>query len=166
MAPATLHEVDEWVVEQADLLVDECFEAYEGYDFGAVMTGVHNFCRQQLSAFYSDAIKDFMYCDREDSERRRSGQYACYSVAKVLAQLMAPVLVHTAEEAWTKMHETMGIPCESIHMSVIKRPDSSRLQDIEDRVRGHGTCRRLRCVGLDFGGVRRRVDRVRRTIST
>ncbi len=131
MAPATLHEVDEWVVEQADLLVDECFEAYEGYDFGAVMTGVHNFCRQQLSAFYSDAIKDFMYCDREDSERRRSGQYACYSVAKVLAQLVAPVLVHTAEEAWTKMHETMGIPCESIHMSVIKRPDSSRLQDIE-----------------------------------
>jgi isoleucyl-tRNA synthetase len=128
MAPVTLHEVDEWVVEQADLLVDECFQAYESFDFGAVMTGVHNFCRQQLSAFYSDAIKDFMYCDREDSERRRSGQFACYSVAKVLAQLVAPVLVHTAEEAWTKMHETMGVPCDSIHMSVFNRPDASRLR--------------------------------------
>ena len=131
MAPAKLEELDEWLVEQVDLLVDDCVSSYEGFDFGAVMTSVHNFCRQQLSAFYSDAIKDFMYCDREDSVRRRSGQQACYYAAKALAQLVAPVLVHTAEETWTKMHETMGLTNDSIHTSVFARPDSSRLQEIE-----------------------------------
>jgi isoleucyl-tRNA synthetase len=130
-APIKLHELDEWIVEQADLLVDDCVSAYESFDFGTVMTGVHNFCRQQLSSFYSDAIKDFMYCDREDSERRRSGQQACLYVAKALTQLVAPILAHTAEEAWTKMHETMGLKADSIHVTTFGRPDSSRLQDIE-----------------------------------
>ena len=130
-APSQLNELDEWVAEQVDLLVDECVDSYENFDFGAVMTSVHNFCRQQLSAFYSDAIKDHMYCDAEDSSRRRSTQQACYLVAKALIQLVAPVMVHTAEEAWTKMHETMGLAHDSIHTTVFGRPDSSRLQDIE-----------------------------------
>ena len=131
MAPAKLQELDEWVVEQVDLLADECVSSYEDFDFGAVMTGVHNFCRQQLSAFYSDAIKDHVYCDREDSERRRSTQQACYYVAKSLIQLVTPVLVHTAEESWKKMHETMSVPFDTVHVEVFGRPDSSRLQDIE-----------------------------------
>lgn len=131
LAPAQLNDLDEWIVEQVDLLADECVGAYDLYDFGAVMTAVHNFCRQQLSAFYSDAIKDHMYCDVEVSPRRKSTQQACYYTAKMLTQLIAPVLVHTSEEAWTKMHETMAVPFESIHVSVFGRPDSSRLQEIE-----------------------------------
>ncbi len=131
MAPAKLEDLDEWMIEQIDLLVDECVSDYESFDFGAVMTGVHNFCRQQLSAFYLDAIKDHMYCDKEDSPRRRSTQQACYIVAKALTQLVAPVLVHTAEEAWKTMHQTMGVPIDSVFLSVYHRPDASRLQDIE-----------------------------------
>ncbi|MBS1701747.1 MAG: isoleucine--tRNA ligase [Armatimonadetes bacterium] len=130
-APAQLFELDEWIVEQTDLLIDDCVASYEEFDFGAVMSAVHNFCRQQLSSFYSDAIKDHMYCDKEDSPRRRSTQEACFRVAKAIIQLVAPVLVHTAEESWKKMHDTMGLPCNSVHESAFARPDSSRLQDIE-----------------------------------
>lgn len=131
MAPKQLLELDEWIIEQSELLTDECVASYEGFDFGSVMTAVHNFCRQQLSAFYSDAIKDRMYCDSEASEARRSGQHACHVVASALIRLVAPVLVHTAEEAWTKMHETMGVTSDSVHVGVFGRPSASRLQDIE-----------------------------------
>ena len=131
MAPVKLQDLDEYIVEQTDLLVDDCIGSYESFDFGAVMSSIHNFCRQQLSSFYSDAIKDHMYCDKDDSVRRRSTQQACYLVSKAIIQLVAPVLVHTAEEAWTKVHETMGLTNETVHGSVFPRPDASRLQDIE-----------------------------------
>jgi isoleucyl-tRNA synthetase len=132
MAPLTLLDLDEWVVEQVQLLADECVNSYRDFDFGAVMTAVHNFCRQQLSSFYLDAIKDRMYCDREDSEARRSGQTACYLVSQTLISLIAPVLVHTAEEASKKMLTTCGVTgIESVHLSTFKLPDASRLQDIQ-----------------------------------
>lgn len=131
MKPEKLQDLDQWVIDQADLLIDECAASYEAFDFGNVMTVVHNFCRQQLSAFYLDAIKDRMYCDGETWESRRSGQYACYAVASAIIRLVAPVLSHTAEEAWQKMHETMGEACESIHVQRFNRPDASRLADIE-----------------------------------
>jgi isoleucyl-tRNA synthetase len=130
-APSKMLDLDEWIVEQADLLMDECVASYEDFDFGAVMTSVHNFCRQQLSSFYSDAIKDRMYCDAENSEGRRSGQEACWLVARTLTRLIAPVLIHTAEEAWKKMHETVGLAAGTIHADAFTRPDASRLQDIE-----------------------------------
>ncbi|MFX9758541.1 class I tRNA ligase family protein, partial [Acinetobacter baumannii] len=43
-----LVEVDEWILEQTDLLVDECVRAYGEYDFGKVITSVHNFCVNEL----------------------------------------------------------------------------------------------------------------------
>jgi isoleucyl-tRNA synthetase len=125
-----LEPLDQWVYEQALALSDQCVGSYESYDFGSVMTNVHNFCRQQLSAFYSDAIKDRMYCDLENSPARRSGQTACYLVAKMLIQLAAPVLAHTAEESWQKLHETIGEPCGSIHLELFDRASEEQLKDI------------------------------------
>jgi isoleucyl-tRNA synthetase len=61
---------------------------------------VHVFCVNDLSAFYLDVQKDVMYCAGADSPRRRSAQTATAHVADVLVRLLAPVLVHTAEEAW------------------------------------------------------------------
>jgi isoleucyl-tRNA synthetase len=131
LKPAELLDLDEWIVEQTDLLISEVVGSYESYDFGAVMTAVHNFCRQQLSAFYSDAIKDRMYCDGEGWESRRSGQAACEYVSRALIKLVAPVLVHTAEESWLKMHETMAIPAESIFLSEFDVPSEERMSEIE-----------------------------------
>ncbi|RYG26228.1 isoleucine--tRNA ligase, partial [bacterium] len=97
--------LDEWAVEQADLLVADVVDAYERYDFGAVVHSVHNFCRETLSKFYLDAIKDRMYCEATDSALRRSGQAACREVLVRLTALVAPILAHTAEETWGKLRE-------------------------------------------------------------
>jgi isoleucyl-tRNA synthetase len=130
-APATLQKVDEWVIEQVELLSDDCVAAYERFDFGSAISSVHNFCRQQLSSFYLDAIKDRMYCDGDEWESRRSGQYACFVVSQHLIKLIAPVLVHTAEEAWKKMHETVGVPTDSVHLQTFGAPSAERLSEIE-----------------------------------
>jgi isoleucyl-tRNA synthetase len=124
----TLLPIDQWFIEQADLLVADCIDAYERFDFGTVMSSVHNFCRQQLSAFYADAVKDRMYCDAEDSAERRSGQQACYEVAEKLIKLIAPVLVHTAEESWLKMHETLGVKPTSVFFETF---DAVSIDEIE-----------------------------------
>ncbi len=123
---APLLDLDEWIIEQVDLLTVDCVEAYRRYDFGTAIGSVHNFCAKELSRLYLDAIKDRMYCDAADSETRWSGQYACDYVLRRLVKLLAPILSHTAEEAWAKMGETT-----SIHTAVFDEVSEDRLQDIE-----------------------------------
>ncbi len=124
--------LDEWVVEQTDLLVNDCVDAYEKFDFGGVVNSVHNFCREELSKFFLDVVKDRMYCEAADSYERRSGQTACYHVLTKLVKLVAPILSHTAEETWTKIHEVVGLGTPStIHAAIFEGPDADRLLEIE-----------------------------------
>ncbi len=76
------------------------FEAYEVYRFYQVL---QNFCAADLSAFYFDILKDRLYTDGRDSSSRRSAQTVLWHLLRHLARLMAPVLVHIAEETWTAM---------------------------------------------------------------
>jgi isoleucyl-tRNA synthetase len=132
--PAELEDVDEWVIEQTELLVADCVDAYRRYDFNAVINAVHNFCGKELSRFYLDAIKDRMYCDATDSSYRRSGQVACRRVLISLLKLVAPIVVHTAEETWTKLREQglldPGEP-ETVHAATFDAPSAERLGEIE-----------------------------------
>lgn len=131
MAPAELLPLDEWIVEQVDLLVNDSISAYQSYDFGKVIGDVYAFTRQQLSNFYMDVIKDRMYCDAEDSEARRSGQAASLYVVESLLKLLAPILVHTAEETWMKLHEVLGEEADSIHVAEFNAPSEERMEEIE-----------------------------------
>jgi isoleucyl-tRNA synthetase len=125
-------DLDQWAMEQTDLLMDDCLDAYQRYDFGAVVAAVHNFCKDQLSKFYLDAIKDRMYCDGKDSPERVSGQAACYGILIRLTKILAPILTHTCEETWRKLAE--GVPGHegSIHEQEFQVPDRERLDAIED----------------------------------
>jgi isoleucyl-tRNA synthetase len=62
---------------------------------------VHNFCSSDLSAFYFDIRKDALYCDRPDTLRRRAARTVLDHLHRCLCTWLAPVLVFTAEEAWT-----------------------------------------------------------------
>ncbi len=127
---ADLLELDAWVIEQTDLLVSECQKRYDAFDFGTVITAVHNFCVNELSRFYLDAIKDRMYCDGKDWNSRKSGQVACLYVLKRLVKLIAPILCHTAEEVYSRLPLNDGERRESVHMEVIDSVDEERLSSI------------------------------------
>lgn len=125
-------DLDRWVTEQVDLLVADCVSSYQLYDFDRVMSAVHNFCRDELSKFYLDAIKDRMYCDHPSSPARRSGQAACLYVADRILRLVAPVLVHTAEETWMKLQELrLAEDDRTIHAQEFRAPSEERLAEIE-----------------------------------
>lgn len=126
-------DVDRWVVDQTDLLVADCVDAYRRFDFRAVIEGVHNFCAKELSKFYLDAIKDRMYCDAKESDARRSGQAACHYVLLALLKLVAPIVVHTAEETWAKLREQGLLPqdaFETVHAATFDAPSADRLEEI------------------------------------
>ncbi len=98
--------IDQWIVEKADCLAEVCLEHYRDYRFKEALTAVHNFCVNEVSAFYLDAIKDRMYCDGADWPSRRSAQRACWSVLRTLTLLICPILPHTAEEVYSRMPGT------------------------------------------------------------
>ena len=89
-----------WVLAELDQLAETVERAYEEFDFQGVHKALYNFCNDTLSAEYLGLIKDRMYCDGADSARRLSSQQALYTIADTLCRLLAPVLCHTADEAY------------------------------------------------------------------
>jgi isoleucyl-tRNA synthetase len=73
-----------------------------------------------------DLLKDRLYCDAKDSLSRRSAQTAMHKILDALARLLAPVLVHTAEEVYEAMN-TKTETAESIHL--LKMPQVDKAVD-------------------------------------
>ena len=55
------------------------------------------------SAFYLDVIKDRLYTLAANDPGRRAAQTVLYIILRNLVKMIAPVLVHTAEEIWRHM---------------------------------------------------------------
>ncbi|RYG79371.1 isoleucine--tRNA ligase, partial [bacterium] len=125
-ADAELLPFDQWIVEETERLSAEVAAAYTEYRFTDAIVAVHTFCRERLSKFYLDAIKDRMYCDGLDWPSRQSGARACAEIARRLILLLAPITAHTAEEAWSKLGELTGEDLGSVHMATFLLPDEAR----------------------------------------
>ncbi|MDX1933921.1 MAG: isoleucine--tRNA ligase [Capsulimonadales bacterium] len=92
--------LDRYALSRLQKLVAACTTAFERYDFQEASQAILLFCGTELSAFYLDVLKDRLYTLLPEDPKRRSSQTALYEIASVLARLLAPVLVHTAEEVW------------------------------------------------------------------
>jgi len=95
-----MEEIDRWLLARLARLVADVTAQMDSFQFHRVYQLVHVFCVNDLSAFYLDVQKDVMYCEPRDSRRRRSAQTAMQATADTLVRLLAPILVHTAEETW------------------------------------------------------------------
>jgi len=73
----------------------------EDYQFGKYVQTIHNFCANELSAFYFDIRKDRLYCDRPDMPERRATRTVFAHIFECLVTWLAPVLPFTADEVWT-----------------------------------------------------------------
>jgi isoleucyl-tRNA synthetase len=76
-------------------------EAYENFDYARVIAALTGFMNADLSAFYFDIRKDALYCDAPSSVRRRGALEAIEHIFRAVAVWLAPILVFTAEEAWS-----------------------------------------------------------------
>ena len=71
-----------------------------------------------------DVLKDRMYCDATDSLSRRSCQTAMYKILDSMIKMLAPILAHTAEEAWAAM-KFKSEDVETVHLSHMPKPDGT-----------------------------------------
>ncbi len=119
-----MFEIDKWAMQQLQKLIANVTEAYENFFFHRFFSLVYNFCTVELSSIYMYVLKDRMYCDGADSLSRRSGQTAMFRILDCLVRMLAPVLVHTAEEAWAAM-KFKSQAVESVHLAEMPKVDES-----------------------------------------
>ena len=95
--------IDAWATRELIRLSDAVLPAYEQYEFRKAHEALFNFCNHTMSAVYLTAVKDRLYCDAADSHRRRRTQETLYRIAGTLIRVLAPLMPHTADEAWTAL---------------------------------------------------------------
>jgi isoleucyl-tRNA synthetase len=95
--------IDAWALAEYDRTARTVINAYERFDFRAAQNALYDFCNDAMSSVYLAAIKDRLYCDPADGERRRRTQTVLYDICDGLCRLLAPLLPHTADEAWRAM---------------------------------------------------------------
>lgn len=95
-----LSDMDKWVLHKVHEVDAQVRKAIEEFDFLTMITVVHNFCSKELSSFYFDICKDILYCEKENSIKRRAVQTVLDSVFVHLVHWLSPILCYTAEEAW------------------------------------------------------------------
>ncbi|MBK9584481.1 MAG: isoleucine--tRNA ligase [Alphaproteobacteria bacterium] len=88
----------------------------ENYEFGKVAKLLHDFCNEDLSAFYFDIRKDRLYCDRPDLFERRATRTVMAEIFNSLTAWLAPILAFTAEEAWLARPQGVFEDVESVHL--------------------------------------------------
>ena len=108
--------LDAWALGMFDRVQAEVRQAFERHQYARVAHKIYNFCNDTLSSVYLAAVKDRLYCDRADSPRRRRTQSTLWRLADGLAKLLAPVLPHTADEAYRALH---GIDASDTERSVL-----------------------------------------------
>jgi isoleucyl-tRNA synthetase len=92
--------LDAWVLAEYDALAAAVIDAYHRYDIQSAHRALYQFCNETLSAVYLTAVKDRLYCDAPDSPRRRRTQTVLWELTDGLCRLLAPILCHTADEAY------------------------------------------------------------------
>jgi isoleucyl-tRNA synthetase len=109
--------IDAHVLSLAAELEVRVRSAYERYAFRRGHQLLYEFCNETLSAFYCAAVKDRLYCDRPDSSRRRTTQAVMRDLLEVLCRLFAPMLPHTADEAYRALFsDTAGGDDRCVHL--------------------------------------------------
>ena len=99
-AHETLPLTERFMLKKLSTLAGDLKEAYETYEFHAVIQQLHQFCALDLSAFYLDISKDALYCLHPAHPKRRAIQTVLHETLEALMPMMAPILSFTAEEVF------------------------------------------------------------------
>ena len=122
VAPEEMLELDRWAVTRLNGLIAKCFQAYDDYEFNAVTHAINDFCVVEMSNFYLDIIKDRLYCDETDGEKRRSAQTALFLILDTMTKIMAPILCFTCDEIWQVMPHRSGDDGRNVVFNEMNQP--------------------------------------------
>jgi len=108
--------IEWWAMSQLSTLVEAVHKGFSSYQFKRAAEAIFDFCNDTMSSVYMSAAKDRLYCDPADGHRRRRTQTVLYDIATALIRLAAPILVHTADEAWLALHGLEEDSRECVHL--------------------------------------------------
>jgi len=125
---AEMGEIDRWALDATARLVRTITDAFDHYEFHRAYSATHNFCVDELSSIYLDVLKDRLYCSAPEWRARRSAQTVLHKVLLAFCRLVAPILVHTADEVWSHIeHRDEDVP--SVHLAHWPDPPEEWLDD-------------------------------------
>lgn len=111
---AQLTPLDRWILWKFCELESEVAAAYDRFEFHVVYQRISQFVAVELSAIYHDLVKDRLYTDPANSTRRRSTQTTLHRLVTRFSQMVSPLIVFTADEAWEFIP---GKATDSVHLS-------------------------------------------------
>ncbi|WOS96211.1 isoleucine--tRNA ligase [Nosocomiicoccus massiliensis] len=121
-----LYDVDKYMYNKFSKFYNETRDNYDAYNYITIYQSLQNFINVDLSNFYLDYAKDILYIEKEDSLVRRSVQTVLHRILEDLTKVLAPVLVHTAEDIYD---HTPNRTAESIHLTHF-----SDKEDVDEKV--------------------------------
>lgn len=101
IAETNLLEVDRYLLNRLREFTASMINNYNDSDYLNIYQEVQKFINVELSNFYLDYGKDILHNEKKDSHKRRSMQTVLYQILIDMTKLLAPILVHTAEEVWS-----------------------------------------------------------------
>jgi len=111
--------IDAWVLGEWSRVQRLALDAYNTFDFRSAHLALFDFCNSTLSAVYLAAVKDRLYCDAPQSERRVRTQQTLWTLTDGLCLLLAPILCHTADEAWRALWKAGPDDDRCVHLQTI-----------------------------------------------
>src|SRR5699024_2785476 len=109
-----LYDVDKYMYNKFSKFYNETRDNYDAYNYITIYQSLQNFINVDLSNFYLDYAKDILYIEKEDSRVRRSVQTVLFRILEDLTKVLAPVLVHTAEDIYD---HSPNRTADSIHLT-------------------------------------------------
>jgi isoleucyl-tRNA synthetase len=106
--------LDRWILGEFAALEAKVRAAYDEYEFHVVYQQLSQFAAVELSSVYHDIIKDRLYTDPANSQRRRATQTVLWRLISGLCRMLSPILTFTADEAWEFIP---GKPTDSVHLA-------------------------------------------------
>ncbi|QTX33724.1 isoleucine--tRNA ligase [Aminithiophilus ramosus] len=126
-----MEEMDRWILSKLQAVIEKATHGYDEYEFHVPTFAVHQFCVNELSAFYLDVSKDRLYAEGALSPARRSGQTAMWKILSALVRILAPVLSFTAEEIWQEMKRVDRTLPESVFLALWPEGSEERSLELE-----------------------------------
>jgi isoleucyl-tRNA synthetase len=130
--PPAAHSIDRWMRMALHELIRDVRAAYDRYEFHKAARLMCEFCTVEASSIYMSAVKDRLYCSAPDSPRRRATQTVLHEMLVALVKLLAPVLPHTAQEAWEHVPFRDTAEPHCVHLARLPEYDEETLRMAED----------------------------------
>jgi isoleucyl-tRNA synthetase len=108
--------IDQWALKQVSDFIEQTTKAYDQYEYHQAFQLINILCTNTLSAVYHDILKDRLYTFAAKSIARRSAQTVIHYTLNVLLKTLAPILVFTADEAFSFAQGHSDFCDDSVHL--------------------------------------------------